>query len=336
MAENSQDLFRKLAQVREELKQAQARVAELEAYLATGLTPSESPNPLSERRFQKLIEYSSDHIALTDTQGEILYTNPVAHLLGYSVEEYRGLEPGDLLHPADRPKAQGFLQALRATPNATKTFEVRSRHQQGHYVWIEVTATNLLYDPDIGAIISNSRDITERKQAEETLRRSYERFRLLVEGVADYALYLLDPNGYVVSWNAGGARLKGYREAEIRGRHFSCFFTAQDIDGGEPQRLLDNAAALGHGEAEGWRVRKDGSRFWANVVVTALRNEDNSLSGFAKITRDLTQRKHAEEQRRKLTRTLGVLSAINQAIVRVRHLPTLMEMDARRCHPTAL
>lgn len=122
-------------------------------------------------------------------------------------------------------------------------------------------------------------------------------FRLLVESVVDYAIFLLDPDGCIRTWNVGAERIKGYRIEEVVGKHFSIFYTPEDLQRGVPARALQVAAEEGHWETEGWRVRKDGSRFWANVVITALHGPDRKLVGFAKVTRDLTERKQAEEQR---------------------------------------
>src|SRR5690348_4123046 len=127
-----------------------------------------------------------------------------------------------------------------------------------------------------------------------------ELYRLLVESVTDYAIFVLDPNGVVRSWNPGAQRLKGYTEDEIVGKHFSVFYPPDRIAERWPQHELKEAARVGRFEDEGWRVRKDGSLFWANVVITALRNAKGDLVGFAKVTRDLTTRKHAEEQARLL------------------------------------
>jgi PAS domain S-box-containing protein len=126
-------------------------------------------------------------------------------------------------------------------------------------------------------------------------------FRLLVDAVKDYAIFMLDPQGKVTSWNHGAERMKGYRAAEIIGRHFSCFYPEEDVSSGKPQRELDTAAREGSFEEEGWRLRKDGSRFWANVVITTLRDHRNALVGFAKITRDTTERMRADEERRELS-----------------------------------
>ncbi len=139
--------------------------------------------------------------------------------------------------------------------------------------------------------------VTIRQPKAETLRQSEELFRLLVESVRDYAIFLLDPEGRITSWNAGGERLKGYRREEIVGRHFSVFYPPGDIAAGKPEEKLRIAAAEGRVEDEGWRVRKDGSQFWANVVLTALRDDTGTLIGFAKVTRDLTSRRQAEDAR---------------------------------------
>ncbi len=120
-------------------------------------------------------------------------------------------------------------------------------------------------------------------------------FHIFVNSVRDYAIFMLDAKGYVTSWNLGAERIKGYTSSEIIGRHFSCFYPEEDVRAGKPQRMLNEAARLGRVEDEGWRVRKDGSRFWADVVLTALRDEDGNLLGFGKVTRDLTERKQAEE-----------------------------------------
>ncbi|MGA7625928.1 MAG: sigma 54-interacting transcriptional regulator [Candidatus Acidiferrales bacterium] len=143
--------------------------------------------------------------------------------------------------------------------------------------------------------MSTNPDITERKNAENALHQSDEIFRHLVESVTDYAIFMLDPQGRVSTWNVGAERIKGYTEEEIVGQHFSRFYLREEVDSGKPDRELKIAAAQGKFEDEGWRVRKDGSRFWANVIITAIRDQSGNLLGFAKVTRDFTERRKAED-----------------------------------------
>jgi PAS domain S-box-containing protein len=140
------------------------------------------------------------------------------------------------------------------------------------------------------------RDLTERRLADEALLDSEQRFRLLVQSIRDYGIFMLDPLGRIVSWNAGAERLKGYTADDIIGKHFSIFYPQEDLDARKPEWELEVASKVGRFEDEGWRLRKDGSRFWANVVITALRNESGDLVGFAKVTRDLTERRAAQIQ----------------------------------------
>ena len=144
------------------------------------------------------------------------------------------------------------------------------------------------------------------KQAEQTLKLSEEQFRLLVQGVTDYAIYMLDPEGNVSNWNLGAQRIKGYTPEEIIGRHFSQFYTDEDRAAGEPRRALETAKREGKFEKEGWRVRKDGTRFWAHVVIDPLRDETGTLLGFAKITKDITERREAQI---KLEKTRAALNS---------------------------
>jgi PAS domain S-box-containing protein len=140
-----------------------------------------------------------------------------------------------------------------------------------------------------------TRDLTERRAAELALRQSEEQFRLLVQGVTDYAIYMLSPEGIVTNWNKGAERIKGYLPSEIVGKHFSQFYTEEDRARNEPQRALETATREGRFEKEGWRVRKDGTRFWSHIVIDPIRDDGGAIIGFAKITRDVTERKHAQE-----------------------------------------
>ena len=156
------------------------------------------------------------------------------------------------------------------------------------------------------------KEVTDREIVTEKLKQSEERFRLLVEGVRDYAIYMLDPTGLIITWNAGAERIKGYSAREIIGKHFSCFYRLEDIQAGRPKRALEIAAREGQYEEENLRVRKDGSEFWSSVLITALYDSAGKLYGFTKVVRDITERKVTEERLRQSERlaTLGTTAAV--------------------------
>ena len=175
--------------------------------------------------------------------------------------------------------------------------------------------------------MSPPHDCTEIKQAEEECQQRAEIFGLLVDAVKDYAIIMLGPDGRVTSWNPGAERIKGYLAEEIMGQHFSCFYTDEDIELGKPEKDLTIAATQGRLEDEGWRVRKDGSRFWANVIIVALRDAAGGLRGFAKVTRDLTEHRRAEE---------SLLSEIANVLVSnldIRRLLSAISASIRRIMP---
>jgi PAS domain S-box-containing protein len=185
--------------------------------------------------------------------------------------------------------------------------------KDGSRMWANVIIT-ALHDDDgthVG-FAKVTRDLTERRATEETLRVSEERFRLLVQGVRDYAIFMLSPSGDIVSWNEGARSIKGYTAAEIIGKHFSTFYPAEDIKSGKPAFELLVAGKEGRFEDEGWRLRKDGTRFWANVVISAVRNPAGELIGFAKVTRDLTERRAAQERALADTRRVAEAEVANR------------------------
>jgi formate hydrogenlyase transcriptional activator len=248
--------------------------------------------------FRQLFLASPDAIVVTAVNGRISAVNPASEqLFGYSETELIGnlvemLVPERFRahHPRHR---EAYVAAPSARPMGTG-LELFGRRKDGTEFPIDI----MLSPVETGgeqSVLAVIRNITDRKQAETALRRSEERFRLLVEGARDYAIFMLDPEGRVATWNSGAERMKGYRANEILGRHFSIFYPQDDLDRGKPQHELEVAAAEGRFEDEGWRIRKDGSRFWANVIITAMRGEDGQLIGFSKVTRNFTDRKSAEE-----------------------------------------
>lgn len=173
--------------------------------------------------------------------------------------------------------------------------------------------------------------MNETSKSPATVLGSEDSYRLLVESVKDYAIVMLDPDGHVASWNAGAERFKGYRAAEIIGKHFSCFYPADAVQRGLPEQELKTAAKDGRFEGEGWRVRKDGKQFWANVIISALRDKDGTLRGFAKVTRDLTESKQAEEQIRQQGKEIMELSTpVMQVWQGVVVAPLIGSLDSNR------
>src|SRR5246127_3769183 len=270
---------------------------------------------------------SLDLLCIAGSDGYFKRLNPAwEKALGYTTEELLAKPFLEFIHPDDRPATIRESEKLARGQDAV-SFENRYRCKDGSYKSLLWSATPFAEAQLIYAV---ARDVTELKRAEERLRQSEERFRLMVENVVDYAILMLDPNGNVVSWNAGAERIKGYRAEEIIGRHFSQFYPAEDVESGKPQRELEEAIANGRLEDEGWRVRKDGSTFWANVIITALRDESGTLRGFGKVTRDMTERKVAQEALQQSEERYHLLFDSNPHPVWVYDLKTLAILDVNR------
>ncbi|HKW89973.1 MAG TPA: PAS domain S-box protein [Candidatus Acidoferrales bacterium] len=246
--------------------------------------------------------YDSDTLAILDVNQSAIQS------YGYSHEEFISLTIKDIRPPEDVPN---LLENITKSQWPLEQRGVwRHRRKLGSTIDVEVVSHPLIYSGKQARLVVAT-DITARKFAEEVLRQSEERFRLLVSNVRDYAILMLDPQGRIVSWNEGAERTKGYAAQEIIGKDFSCFYPEDDMKRGKPAWALKQAAERGHFEDEGWRVRKDGSRFWASVVITALRDDAGRLRGFAKVTRDITERKHAEQE---ILRRSAELEAANKEL----------------------
>jgi PAS domain S-box-containing protein len=252
-----------------------------------------------ENGYRLLVDAITDYaIYMLDASGRVATWNPGARRFkGYEASEIIG-EHFSRFYTAE-DKATGLPDRALMMARTKGRFENEGWRvrKDGTRFWANVVIDPII-DPN-GKLLGYAkitRDLSERKLAAEALTSSEEQFRRLVQGVTDYAIYMLDPNGIVTNWNAGAERIKGYGPEEIIGQSFEVFYTEDDRAAGHPQRALEIARTEGRVERENWRVRKDGSRFWASVVIDAIRDDDGTLIGFAKITRDTTERRNAQRQ----------------------------------------
>lgn len=257
-----------------------------------------------EERFRLFVEGVQDYaIFMLDLEGHVSTWNTGARRIkGYLASEIVGRHFSCFYPEEDvRDGKPQRLLKLAAKDGHAEDEGWRVR-KDGSRFWASVTVS-AIHD-EAGNLIGFgkvTRDLTERKRAETALRRSEARFRLLTEAVQDYAIFMLDPEGHVSTWNTGAERLKGYKASEIIGRHFSCFYCQDDLRASKPRRELEIAEKEGRFEEEGWRLRRDGSKFWASVTITALRDDTGRLVGFGKVTRDVTERMKAEKSLRALS-----------------------------------
>ncbi|WNG17026.1 PAS domain S-box protein [Cystobacter fuscus] len=253
---------------------------------------------LQEERAKMILDNIEDYaVFMLDPTGHVKTWNKGAERInGYTLGEIQGRHFSLFYPPADIVAGKCERELRCAATEGRFEEEGWRIRKNGEQYWSNVIIT-AMRDPTgkLVGFAKITRDLTERRKAEEQLRQSEERFRLLVASIKDYAIFMLEPDGRVNSWNPGAQRLKGYQAQEIIGQPLSRFYMEEDVARGKPWDLLREAAEQGRVEDEGWRVRKDGSLFWANVIITAVRDEEGRLRGFAKITRDLTERRKNEE-----------------------------------------
>jgi PAS domain S-box-containing protein len=273
----------------------------------------ESGSLKSDSPFALAIEGANDGLWDWDVSSDRVYrSSRVQTILGHEPADAVGT-PKDwpaLVHPEDKPAYLAAMRALMRGETETFSLKYRVRHVGGGYRWmLDRALARRDTEGRVTRLAGSLTDITDSKRVEDHSRENGLRFSLLVAGVKDYAIFMLDPEGLVVSWNEGAAAIKGYRSDEIIGKSFSSFYTPEDLAVGKPMRLLARARAEGHAEDTGWRLRKNGERFRANVVVTALFDDAGELRGFAKITRDVTDRERVAEALRESEQRFRLLIA---------------------------
>jgi hypothetical protein len=297
------------------------------------LSPTRALDPV-DGRFQLLVEAVVDYgIFMLDPAGHVVSWNSGAETLkGYTRDQILGRH-FSVFYPPEVVAAGWPDEELRlATQRGRFEDEGWRVRRDGTRFWANVIITALRDSQGaLTGFVKITRDLTERREHENALRQSEARFRLLVDSVRDHAIFMLDVEGNVRSWNAGAQALKGYAADEIIGRHFSTFYTPEDHAAGKPAAELVAAREHGRTEQEGWRVRKDGSLFWANVVVTAMRDGEGKLMGFAKVTRDMTDRRRLEELERSsrmMSQFLAMLAhELRNPLAPMRNAVTLMQLE---------
>jgi PAS domain S-box-containing protein len=270
-------------------------------------------------RFQaNLLDTVGEAVVATDLENKVIYWNRFAEqLYGWTSHEALSRDIATLVIPESSLVTAREIRD-KVMSGESWSGDIELQHRSGTRFSGLVTNTPIYEDGKLVGIISISKDITERKTAEALLYDSEERNRLLIDSVQDYAIFLLDPQGYVTTWNSGAQRLKGYRADEIIGKHFSNFYPEVDLAAGKPEMELEVAKAEGQFKEEGWRLRKDGTRFWANVLITAVRDEKGVLRGFSKVTQDITQRKVDKDELERTNREiLTIWESMTDAFVAV-------------------
>lgn len=272
------------------------------------MSPKNTDTSLMElQRFQILISGISDYaIYMLDTDGDVISWNSGAQQLkGYTADEAIGIHFSHFFTDEDRATGLPATALRQATAEGRFESEGWRVRKDGTYFWANAVVDAIRSeDGRLLGFAKITRDVTARRESEEALRRSEQQFRLLVQGVTDYAIYMLDPNGNITNWNTGAQRIKGYTENEVIGTHFSRFYTPEDRAIELPQKALTIALNEGRYEQEGWRLRKDGTRFFAHVIIDALHDDDGQLAGFAKITRDISEKREAAEMLKRTEQAL--------------------------------
>ena len=295
-----------------------------------------APTPPFEttERYRLLVEAVQDYgIFMLDPLGHVCSWNSgAARIKQYSPDEIIG-KHFSVFYP-EEAIARGWPAEELRRAQALGRYEDEGWRirKDGTRFWANVVITALIdTSGNLAGFGKVTRDLTERRSHEEALRESEQRFRLLVEGVKDYAIFMLSPEGLIESWNDGAALITGYTADEVRGRHFSLFYRAEDAQKGMPQRELERALKDGQAEQEGWRLRRDGTAYWANVVVTPIMDSERQLRGYAKVTRDMTERRQLEDlenSSRRMNEFLSMLAhELRNPLAPIRNAVSILQLE---------
>ena len=294
----------------------------------------DSPEQIVTDRFRLLVDAVQDYgIFMLDTTGNVVSWNTGAQRLKqYQPAEIIGRN-FSTFYPPEAIAAGWPAEELRRAERDGRFEEEGWRiRKDGSRFWANVVIT-ALRDPDgtLTGFGKVTRDLTERRAHEEALRESEQRFRLMLEGVKDYAIFMLNPEGLIESWNSGAQLIKGYSPGEVIGKHFSLFYRPEDLEAGKPEAELKTALQQGRAEEEGWRVRKDGSVFWANAVITPIYDANRQLRGFAKVTRDMTERRRLselEKSSKRMSEFLAMLAhELRNPLAPIRNAITILQLE---------
>jgi len=297
----------------------------------------ERPSTLAAMEVRAITDSIRDYaVFVLDPLGIILSWNAGAQRLkGYTREEIIGRSFTQFYTAEDLAAGRPHKHLEVAAREGRVEIEGWRVRKDGTLFWADVVISAIRApEGTLQGYVKVTRDLTDRRRADEELRQSELRMRLMIGSVKDFAIFMLDPNGYVATWNAGAEALKGYKESEIVGSHVSRFYLPEDARTGKAERELASAAASGRFEEEGWRVRKDGSRFWASVVLNAVRDSEGALLGFAKVTRDMTERKRAAEEVAERARQQAAVAALGVAALQTPELGAVIEQALRTLRET--